>query len=1132
MSNPFEQDVLAQEGDNPFSADAFGSTIDDSELSVINAVNDETQQTPSFFGLTKIPDSLSKGFDSSIITSFRAMAAGQALQLSNEIPELLPYRQQQPDETDINFTQREAARDYLSGLSASLKSASDKLYLANQRDFERVGFSRPPESVPGFFYDVGQAFGSILPTLGMVAITRNPSLATAYTFAQQESATYKESIDAGRSHEEAMRNAFRTGAGVSAVELVGGKFYLSALQESPFVKRVIARALGQGAEEGAQSLIEDVSLSDIRMKDWEQIWNDAAYSFMVGSVAGAPLTTITTAVEDKLRAANVPEPAIKKGVERLVKNKAMLDEASVRIVANEAEGLTNDAPAKQAAIDAIASAGKKAEQVPLDVSRSQFATINQPKIQSEPFQAQLRAPLIDNSGVDIVTTDQLNNYIQEKHGVEIAVQERGDDLYVAAIKTPEDMRGQGAATAAMNDVKQYADSVGKRITLTPTSDFGANVKRLGDFYTKLGFTENKGANKDASIPDTFYRQPETVKVAPPSQEKRDFYQGFLQKSEPPPAGEWTKDVSSAISKALTPISTRLKSINPKFETRLRKFEQQKNLRINEAQKSALPFLEAFSRLNDPDKIILDAAMKNGDVEIINEVADKNGIDLQPLRTMLDKLYRDAEAVGLDIGYRENFFPRVVTRPKQLLAYFEKTEAWNDIEQAIKKKESELGTLLSNEEKAQMINTLLRGYKTSQITLARPGALKERSIDRITPEINQFYDTSDQALLKYITKVSEAVEARRFFGKGETMDDSIGAYVLRELDAGTITPAQAQELSDILKARFVDKPMNALLKAYKNLSYIDTMGSPISAITQIGDLGYAMANNGFFNTLSTLPQAISGKTEITLEDIGVAGIAQEFMDAGKTGNAVRKVFKFVGLEKMDSIGKVTYVNSALNRFREAAKNPTKQFSQSLEYMFEGEATQVMSDLQNGVNSENVKLLVFNELLNVQPVALSEMPEMYLKHPNGRIFYMLKTFTLKQYDIYRRQVFQQIREGRTAEGLKNLTRIAFFFTLMNAGSDFIKAMILDLDSEPEDVVFVNIARLAGIGKYHVYTVKREGVGTAAFKTIAPPFKAIDAISKDMTRAIDDGEVDINDMETVQSVPVAGKMYYWWFGAGSEK
>ena len=59
---------------------------------------------------------------------------------------------------------------------------------------------------------------------------------------------------------------------------------------------------------------------------------------------------------------------------------------------------------------------------------------------------------------------------------------------------------------------------------------------------------------------------------------------------------------------------------------------------------------------------------------------------------------------------------------------------------------------------------------------------------------------------------------------------------------------------------------------------------------------------------------------------------------------------------------------------------------------------MKEFADGKITDNTKLVLFNKLLDFQPVAKSEMPQVYLENPNGRIFYMLKSFTLKQFDIF--------------------------------------------------------------------------------------------------------------------------------------
>jgi len=197
------------------------------------------------------------------------------------------------------------------------------------------------------------------------------------------------------------------------------------------------------------------------------------------------------------------------------------------------------------------------------------------------------------------------------------------------------------------------------------------------------------------------------------------------------------------------------------------------------------------------------------------------------------------------------------------------------------------------------------------------------------------------------------------------------------------------------------------------------------------------------------------------------------------------------------------------------------------VFGEDTAEVVADLKSGDITENVKLLAFNELADMQPILLSEMPEQYLKGGNGRIFYMLKTFTLKQFDIYRNEIFQKIANPSTrSEGLRNLIKLLFFFVLMNATADELKDLLLNRKTSLKDRTVDNILRAVGFSKYLTWKAREEGVGSAMARQILPPFKFIDSVSKDISSGIEKGS------ETIQSVPIGGKLYYWWFGKGSTK
>ena len=94
--------------------------------------------------------------------------------------------------------------------------------------------------------------------------------------------------------------------------------------------------------------------------------------------------------------------------------------------------------------------------------------------------------------------------------VGLDVYENKGTINLSKIVVPKEMRSSGVGSSVMNDLVDYADSTGQKIALTPSSDFGGNVKRLKEFYKSFGFVENKGKNKDFSTRETMIRPPNII----------------------------------------------------------------------------------------------------------------------------------------------------------------------------------------------------------------------------------------------------------------------------------------------------------------------------------------------------------------------------------------------------------------------------------------------------------------------------------------------------------------------------------------------------------------------------------------------------------------------------------------------
>jgi predicted GNAT family N-acyltransferase len=106
--------------------------------------------------------------------------------------------------------------------------------------------------------------------------------------------------------------------------------------------------------------------------------------------------------------------------------------------------------------------------------------------------------------------EDIENHAKENN-VELGIHHntKTNNITLSKIVVPKQHREKGIGSSVMNKLKGFADNNKSRITLTPSTDFGgSSVNRLKKFYKKHGFVENKGKNKDYSVSDSMYRNPE------------------------------------------------------------------------------------------------------------------------------------------------------------------------------------------------------------------------------------------------------------------------------------------------------------------------------------------------------------------------------------------------------------------------------------------------------------------------------------------------------------------------------------------------------------------------------------------------------------------------------------------------
>ena len=630
-----------------------------------------------------------------------------------------------------------------------------------------------------------------------------------------------------------------------------------------------------------------------------------------------------------------------------------------------------------------------------------------------------------------------------------------------------------------------------------------------------------------------------------------FNQPPVKKSNTSPPGWWAEHV--------IPISTRLGNIDESIKNKLRQFEFDYQTNANEQRAAVKPFIEKAINLPEQVRADLDLALKNGDAKMISKIISENNMyeEFRVVREVLDKLHARANDAGFDVGYLENYFPRRVNDLEGLVDSLGK-EMQGVFDRVISTKQKELSRKLELEERAQVINQIISTGNTGINN--DPSATKERTVITVDSKLNQFYSDSESALMGYIDSMNEAIAVNNFFGKGEFKLDSIGVYVDQLVRSGELDMADQRDLANILRARFNRHPNRSWVAPVKNVVYAMTMGSFTSAVTQIGDLAWAIYKAGV-HAPKALGMAIIGRSKIAREDIGQEKIGVEYENAladgftAKSAKYLNLQFKLLGLNFLDGLGKETLINGAILKYQKMARRNNPKLLSDLEHVFGDRAADVVEQLKSGEITEDIKFLAFNTLSDFQPVTLSELPQGYAENLGGRkrMFYQLKTFTIKQLDVFRNEGISKITKGykendpsQIKEGFGNLTRLALLFTMCNAGADVLKDLMMRRPIHLDDYIISNVWRLFGLSRYNFFKVKENPVQGVAETLMNSPVSGIlldftrDAVK--LEKAATDGDEpeekqkdfmdELSKVRSVQRIPFFGKLYYWWFGGGSTK
>ena len=621
--------------------------------------------------------------------------------------------------------------------------------------------------------------------------------------------------------------------------------------------------------------------------------------------------------------------------------------------------------------------------------------------------------------------------------------------------------------------------------------------------------------------------------------------------------------SKTLDKYLGAISTRVRNISEPVFGRLRRFEFRTHSKTSDNMVKAHPFLEGIHSLSKPVKNRLSLHLFNQEYEAAEAVLARSAPQLvdsfQTVKTLLADLAGEIKDSGSTMNILDDYFPRVVKDLDGLRSNLGVPQR-SYLDQQLNTYAKSIGkttTQLTEDQRSYVYDLVFRGYKViaddGKARFVYQGAprvdgsgafTKARQIPKITEDQLQYYASPEEALSLYIRRAVNDVEMRRMFGRDAVeeapgrlnTDASVGRLVAREKEAGNIVGDQDLELDELLRSRFVGGAQSPgdITQALRTLGYAGTIANPISAITQLGDLGVSGAMYGLRNTLASMFRTKNMK----LVDLGLDKvISEEMVNPKAAGQLLEKLFKFSGFKAVDRLGKETIINAAIRRAQGLARNSKgiAKLREKYGKVYGDEFDSLVDDLANGRVTENVKLYAFNELSDVQPVTLSEMPQAFNEMTNGRLLYMLKSFTLKQYDVVRRNIVQEYNKGNKLNAIKNAAVLGSYLSMLNMGTGAIKDLLLGREVKTEQLDNRAMWALLGVYGMNKYTsdryIKNGQVTDAAVELVAPATPLIDTALELGTDAVK-GDIDENMLKYVKPVPIFGNIVYNWFGGGAEQ
>jgi hypothetical protein len=324
------------------------------------------------------------------------------------------------------------------------------------------------------------------------------------------------------------------------------------------------------------------------------------------------------------------------------------------------------------------------------------------------------------------------------------------------------------------------------------------------------------------------------------------------------------------------------------------------------------------------------------------------------------------------------------------------------------------------------------------------------------------------------------------------------------------------------------------------SYAGTLGQFDSAFLNLHDAAVSMVKNGFMPTMKGIMQ----REGMRIQEFGIGGNNKnigefqagfdETLEKGLIQKGSEwyqeKSFKWSGFRAMDRVGKGIVLRGSLNAMRQAAK--TGKLKEFEKYFSPQEMALIRKNLAQETPLDNmpdkVREIVlrgmFSRLGEQQLISAAGRPLNYLKNPMFRPVWALTGFALKQAEMAKVGVLDNIASKKYKEAGKFAANYMLFaglgYGLINQARGLPQAMLGKEEKTPsvEGVVLDAISQpiqVATFGKlgdpYANAQFQQDPVGYLA-KSFVPPTGLMGAVGKDISDLIFKQEADFESLRAI--------------------